>query len=301
MTRSSWWEVSVSVPAGVADAVAGIMEATFAAAPVQCRHAGSSATKVTVYLPKSARPDSSVIKSLKEKISGLAPGKLDQCLRRIRVCRLRPENWRESWKRHFRPIEFGGALLIKPEWSHRKAKPGQAVVILNPGLAFGTGHHATTAYCLGEIVRLGCGGKPAAFLDVGTGSGILAIAAAKLGYRPVRAIDIDPESIRSALANARRNKVQRLIEFSAVGLADFDPDSCRTYDLVCANLTDDVLLKERRRMAKLVGHSGRLVVSGILRKDFARVQNSYEALGFVLQRSRTDGEWRSGTLVLRDE
>ncbi|MGC8991140.1 MAG: 50S ribosomal protein L11 methyltransferase, partial [Verrucomicrobiia bacterium] len=162
------------------------------------------------------------------------------------------------------------------------------------------GHHATTAYCLDEIVRLRCSSKPAAFLDVGTGSGILAIAAAKLGYKPVRAIDIDPEAVRYALANARHNKVQRLIEFSAVGLADLEPDSCRTYGVVCANLSDDVLLKEHRRLAKLVGHASRLVVSGILRKDFARVLNSYEALGFALERSRTNGEWRSATLVLRD-
>ena len=298
MTRCAWWEISVSVPADAADAVAGIMEAVFAAAPVQCQRAGSSVTKVTVYLPKSARPDSSLIKSLKERISALAVGEAARCLRRIRVSRLKPENWRDSWKKHFRPIEFGGVLLIKPTWSHRKAKPGQTVVVLNPGLAFGTGHHATTAYCLDEIVRFRCGGQPAAFLDVGTGSGILAIAAAKLGYKPVRAIDIDPEAVRSALANARRNKVQRLIEFSAVGLANFKPDSPRTYGLVCANLSDDILLKERRRLARLVDYSGRLVVSGILRKYFARVQSAYEALGFVMERSRTEGEWRSGTFVL---
>jgi ribosomal protein L11 methyltransferase len=173
MTRCAWWEISVSVPADAADAVAGIMEAVFAAAPVQCQRAGSSVTKVTVYLPKSARPDSSLIKSLKERISALAVGEAARCLRRIRVSRLKPENWRDSWKKHFRPIEFGGVLLIKPTWSHRKAKPGQTVVVLNPGLAFGTGHHATTAYCLDEIVRFRCGGQPAAFLDVGTGSGIL--------------------------------------------------------------------------------------------------------------------------------
>lgn len=299
MTQRSWWEVSVTVPANEADAVAGIMEATFAAPPVQCQRTDSSVTKVTVYLPKSARPDSGVIKSLKEKISTMVWGKRHKCVRHVRISRLRPENWRESWKRHFRPIEFEDVLLIKPAWSRRKAKPGQAVVILNPGLAFGTGHHATTAYCLDEIVRLRCSGKPDAFLDVGTGSGILAIAAAKLGYKPVRAIDIDPEAVGYALENARRNRVQRLIEFSAVGLADLEPDPCRTYGLVCANLSDDVLLKERRRLAALVGHAGRLVVSGILRKDFASVRSSYEALGFTLERSRTEGEWRSATLIMR--
>ena len=140
---------------------------------------------------------------------------------------MRREDWAESWKRHFKPIEIGDALLVKPSWSKRRPRKNQAVVILDPGLSFGTGQHPTTAFCLREIVRLKLAkergrlarefktrhhaDEPSAlqsFLDIGTGSGILAIAAAKLGYQPVHAFDFDAEAVRIARANARANRVQ---------------------------------------------------------------------------------------------
>ena len=119
------------------------------------------------------------------------------------IKKLRRENWAESWKRHFKPMEIGGALLIKPGWSRRRARPGQRVVVLDPGLSFGTGHHATTAFAWNNWPPAAAPARQS-FLDMGTGSGILAIAAAKLGYSPVQAFDFDPEAIRVSRANARR-------------------------------------------------------------------------------------------------
>ena len=123
-------------------------------------------------------------------------------------------DWAESWKRHFQPIEIGDRLLIKPSWSKRRARKNQAVVVLDPGLSFGTGQHPTTEFCLSELVR--CGKKKAArsFLDIGTGSGILAITAAKLGYSPVHAFDFDPEAVRTARSNASANGVQNQVRIS---------------------------------------------------------------------------------------
>src|SRR5439155_23112501 len=101
----------------------------------------------------------------------------------------------------------GLALLLKPSWSRCRARRGQAVVVLDPGLSFGTGQHPTTRFCLEQIVARRTQDRGQSFLDMGTGSGILAIAAAKLGYHPVAAFDVDAHAVRIARANARKNGV----------------------------------------------------------------------------------------------
>ncbi len=159
----------------------------------------------------------------------------------------------ESWKRHFKAIEIGKALLIKPSWIKRPACKDQQVVILDPGLSFGTGQHATTSFCLHQIVA--AVGRPSqfpikaknaalyrgaatpkSFLDIGTGSGILAIAAVKLGYKPVRAFDFDPECVRVASANARVNHAQWKMKIICDDVMKLSLRPKQKYDLVCANL-----------------------------------------------------------------
>jgi len=246
---------------------------------------------------------------------------------KIAVARMRRQDWAESWKRHFKPIDIGGSLLLKPSWSRRKPRKGQAVIVLDPGLSFGTGHHPTTAFCLGEIVRLEDGERARhgrsstrlalnlpvggrgvrrnargracsqSFLDLGTGSGILAIAAAKLGYTPVHALDFDPEAVRIARVNARANHVQKLKirRGDVTKLPDRPRQPGQRYDLVCANLISDLLIRERRRIAAQLKRSGTLVLAGILRREFAEVQKAYEGLGLKLDCRRIENEWCSGS------
>ncbi len=172
---------------------------------------------------------------------------------RVALVKMRHEDWAESWKRHFRPIEIkatdragragepprssGRSLLIKPSWSKRRARKHQAVVVLDPGLSFGTGQHPTTAFCLSELVRCRKIAAGRSFLDIGTGSGILAIAAAKLGYAPVHAIDFDPESVRIARANARTNGVYKQVRIVRGDVTKLPIPPVQQYDLICANLT----------------------------------------------------------------
>src|SRR5262249_36198045 len=99
---------------------------------------------------------------------------------RIQASRLRREDWAKCWKRHFRAMEFGRALLVKPSWIRRRPRTGQQVVVLDPGLSFGTGQHPTTGFCLKQIVAIRQRDEAQSLLDIGTGSGILAIAAVKL-------------------------------------------------------------------------------------------------------------------------
>jgi ribosomal protein L11 methyltransferase len=201
------------------------------------------------------------------------------------------------------------------------------VVVLDPGLSFGTGQHPTTEFCLRELAtrrdllepgrspsaasdsrrisrkfqhatasqRAAAGNRPRSFLDIGTGSGILAIAAAKLGYSPVCAFDFDPEAVRVARANARANRVSSKIQFTRVDLTKLPGRGMGSFDVICANLVSTMLIAECRTIVTLMKGRGLLVLAGILKSEFRQVQTAYESLGFRLVASKTEKEWRSGT------
>lgn len=236
----------------------------------------------------------------------------------IEIARVKREDWAESWKRHFKPIiirvqrgQVAGnqgkaaarpavvpqyrSLLVKPSWSKRRPAKNQPVVILDPGLSFGTGQHPTTSFCLHEITRcLGYGTKPS-FLDIGTGSGILAIAAAKLGYTPVHAFDFDPDAVRVAHENIRKNKVTGRIQLTRGDVTKLSLRPARQYDVVCANLISNLLINERCRIVKRMKPGGTLVLAGILASEFAEVERAFASLKLKLHSRRVEKEWCSGS------
>jgi ribosomal protein L11 methyltransferase len=216
---------------------------------------------------------------------------------RISVRRVPREDWAESWKRHFHPLEIGPRLLVLPSWSKRKPKRGQAVVILDPGLSFGTGHHPTTEFCLEQIAALRDESRSQSLLDAGCGSGILSIAAAKLGYSPVKAFDFDSEAVRVSRANAQVNRVR--FDISQRDLTKLPRRSGEKFDVVCANLIYDLLIQEQRRILARIAKSGTLVLAGILRIQFQQVQRAYEEAGLRLVASSAAREWRSGAFRFR--
>ena len=173
------------------------------------------------------------------------------------------------------------------------------MVVLDPGLSFGTGRHPTTAFCLRQLVARRRWGEAQSFLDVGTGSGILAIAAARLGYRPVDALDCDPESIRIARANGHRNGVSARIRFLRQDLAMLPRRNVRKYSVVCANLVSSLLVAERERILARLHAEGTLIVAGILKTEYEQVRNAFEGAGLRLTVSRTQNEWRSGAFAWR--
>lgn len=217
----------------------------------------------------------------------------------ITVRTVRRKDWAESWKRHFKPIEIGASLLIKPSWSKRRPRKYQAVVVLDPGLSFGTGQHPTTKFCLEQLVAFRRSGEAQSFLDIGSGSGILAIAAAKLGYSPVHAIDLDPEAIRVARANAVRNGVLEQIRFDRRDLTKSPPRSRQKYNLICANLIANLLLAERNRILNRLSPAGTLVVAGILKTEFPQVRAAYSRAGCALLAERIEAEWQAGAFGLQ--
>jgi ribosomal protein L11 methyltransferase len=209
--------------------------------------------------------------------------------------KLPQENWAESWKKHFRPISIAGKLLVKPSWSKTTPRVGQKVVVLDPGLSFGTGHHATTSYCLKQLVRFKALRPAVSFLDIGTGSGILAIAAAQLGFKPVEGFDYDPEAVRVSRENAVVNKLK--LKFYQADLTQLPEKTKKRFDLVCANLIFDLLIQQARKIGNRVKPDGALVLAGILRTQFDRVAAAYAVEGWALKNSREEKEWKSGLFL----
>lgn len=246
--------------------------------------------RVSVYCAK--RPVAGLLSRLARCLHVRVPGTPKP---RVEVSYLRSQDWANSWKRHFKPLVIGRSLLIRPGWSPRRAGPGQREIVLDPGLSFGTGRHPTTRFCLEQIVALRPRTASKALLDLGTGSGILAIAARKLGYDPVDAVDHDPAAVRSASANARRNRV--LIGIRTGDVARLKIGKSRGYDLVCANLTSDLLIDHALRLCALVSPTGHLVLAGVLGTEFDRVQRVYARAGWRMVRTKVSGEWQSGMFV----
>ena len=286
------WQVSITTSAAREEAVAGLLEQTFQVPAAVYHDARTGKQTVSVY-PSSLRAAPRQARAgLGRALRRLFPGRAG-----ILIKKLRRENWAQSWKRHFKPMEIGHALLIKPGWSRRRARPGQRVVRLDPGLSFGTGHHATTLFCLEQLAACRRPGARQSFLDIGAGSAILAIAAAKLGYSPVQAFDFDPEAIRVGRANARRNRVMGRVRPRRLDLTRLPARSRRQWDVICANLTADLLTSQAEKIRARLKPGGQLIVAGILRAEFFRIRDKFETFGLTLAKNGVQEEWHSGRFV----
>jgi ribosomal protein L11 methyltransferase len=191
-------------------------------------------------------------------------------------------DWVARFREGFRAFS-AGRFRIAPVWDPPERSAD--VLIVDPGRAFGTGTHETTRLCLAALESLALLGPLGAVADVGTGTGLLAVAAARLGASPVAAVDIDPEATVSARAHARLNE-------AAVHVVRGDGGRCfaaDAFDLVLANLTTPLLLERCFELAALARPGGALVLAGALADDEPRLRASYSSLGPV--EARTDGEW----------
>jgi len=326
MKRQPLWRISIATTPEAEDAIAEMLGALLGRAAVSYHNLETGSSTVTVYC--EARPIAGVRESILAGLAQIKSCGLKTGSGKITIAKVWREDWAESWKRHFKPIEIrfrrdefhespnkmklgtrgirpsGKSLLVKPSWSKRRPRKNQAVVNLDPGLSFGTGQHPTTAFCLHQIVTAVCGRRnrreqsaatAKSFLDIGTGSGILAIAAAKLGFKLVHAFDFDSNAIQIARVNARRNRVADKIHFRRGDVSKLPLRPAQKYDLICANLISDLLIAARRRIVAQLNRGGTLVLAGILKTEFPQVQRAFENPGLKLVRSRSRNEWRSGS------
>ena len=197
------------------------------------------------------------------------------------------EDWADGWKKHFKPLVIGSRLLITPSWLPSGQMPQRHELIIDPGMAFGTGGHETTRLCL-EAVEEVMNTIPAPrVLDVGTGSGILAIAAVLLGAPAVEAIDIDPQAVIVAAENAALNAVAAHINCSTTPLTAVTGQ----YELVLANILAEELVRLSQPLVERVAPGGFLVLSGILQEREAFVREGFATTCLTLVSATHDGEW----------
>ena len=287
-------KVTVSTLVEAEEAVAALVERLFGQVPALYTDDETLVTEVSVFL-KSVREFGTLQRTqLTRALQQLRAEGVPIGRSRIRTERLPHRDWAEAWKRHIKPLDIAGRLLVKPTWSRRRPRRDQVVVLIDPGLSFGTGQHPTTAFCLEQVVALRPAGAASSLLDIGTGSGILAIAAAKLGYAPVEAFDFDPEAVTVSVENARLNGVGDRVRPRTRDLRCLPRTSVRRFDVVCANLLADLLLAQPERITARVAPGGTLVLAGILAAEFERVVTAYASLGWRLVADRAVKEWRSG-------
>ncbi|OGR17126.1 MAG: ribosomal protein L11 methyltransferase [Desulfobacterales bacterium GWB2_56_26] len=198
------------------------------------------------------------------------------------------EDWGTSWKQHFKPFAIVDGLVIAPTWEEYQPAAGEMVIVMDPGMAFGTGHHATTCLSLQFLQQSLTGSKGRRVLDVGTGTGILGMAAVLFGADKVLGLDNDPEAVTAATENVRRNGLQDRMEVSLAPLAAVN--GC--YEIVVANIVHDVLIALADDLVRLTAAGGNLILSGILAgEQVDNIVRVFSGRGLVAVERAARQEW----------
>ncbi|MGK2850117.1 MAG: 50S ribosomal protein L11 methyltransferase [Candidatus Limnocylindrales bacterium] len=199
------------------------------------------------------------------------------------------EDWAAAWKAYFPVLRIGRRIVIRPTWRRHRHAPDDVVIAMDPGMAFGTGLHPTTRLCLAAMEPLADDGRLAGarVLDVGCGSGILAIAAVRLGAASALGVDTDPIAIEATTANARRNGMVRRVRARVGSLPSGEPP----HDVVLANLIAGVLVPLAPALCAELAPGGTLVASGIFIDREADVRAAFEAAGLAVTVRTVEGEW----------
>ena len=207
----------------------------------------------------------------------------------LRTRIVRETDWADAWKAYFPVMRIGRRLVIRPTWRRHRRAPGDVVLALDPGMAFGTGLHPTTRLCLVGVEGLADRGTlaDARVLDVGCGSGILAIAALKLGAAKALGVDTDPIAVEATSANARRNALARRVRVRAGSLPSGEP----AFDVVLANLIAGVLVPLAAALRDELRPGGWLLASGIFVDREGEVREAFEAVGLRITGRSAEGEW----------
>jgi len=277
----SWLRLRVAVPTASAESLADFLLAEGAPAVVRDIE-GPTPGRVVVEAHVPATTHARVAAALAAYLAPIPDAAVESAP-------LGDVDWEAVYRRHHPPVFIGSRLAVAPPWDVPEAQ-GREVIVIEPGQAFGTGQHATTRMCLEEIEATVAGGGVQSALDVGTGSGLLAAALARLGVPSVVALDVDAAVMPRARANLDRNGAREVRLFC--GRAD----ACRArFDLVVANLLADALVHDAAALASVTANDGRLVISGLLDTQIEVVTAAFA--GWRTARVRSDDRWRTLALA----
>lgn len=243
--------------------------------------------EVSAFVPESANPAESV---------SFAEGRFAELGidAEISVRGVSEEDWADSWKKYYKPIKTGKRVVIVPVWEDYAPADGEVTVLMDPGMAFGTGTHETTRLCAALLEEFVHGGENV--LDVGCGSGILAITAAKLGAERAFACDIDPQSVKVARENTELNKTAQ-VSCAVSDLFRSVPEE--RYDVIVANIVADIIIRLAPDAPRFIAEDGVMIVSGIICERADEVKSALGAAGFVPVREETENGWYCAAVKLR--
>lgn len=243
----------------------------------------SKELKLKAFIPEGERGRLSVLDSELKKLGWS-----------LKTSLYKDRDWSIKWRASIKPVRVsykGSSLVVRPTWKECPRRPGDIIVKIDPGMAFGTGSHATTRMCLSALLYISRNNKILSFLDVGTGSGVLAIAAKKLKVKKAVALDIDPVALRIARKNASLNKTSITVSKRPV------EDIKGAFSVVAANILAGELKRLSHAIAARVASGGYLILSGILANEAASVQEAYLSLGFRPFNKYSLNDWAA--LVLK--
>jgi len=290
MSSSHYWELTVGAPGDLSEGLTNLAWELGALGVVEEEEPGRGA-RLRAFFPETVAA-SALEESVRRYLDGVralgfAPAA------DVRVAALADENWADAWRVHFKPRAVGRRLVIAPPWD-LPAPNGRIVIEIEPGRAFGTGHHGTTAGCLEALEAAIERDPPSRMLDLGTGSGILAIAAARLGVASVLAVDDDPDAVACAMANAARNHVSDRVRCALADAATLREPRA---PLVVANLLSAAHRRLAAQYLRSLTPDGTLLLGGILDAEAADLGGALADNGLIHRASRSVEGWT--TLELR--
>ncbi len=280
-----WSVLELSLPKDYVDAISNFMFEQ-GATGVEETGGNDSFVNLKIYLPQNGK-GRKILRSLRNYLKSLNEMMKQTPSFQIKTSSLLEQDWAENWKRFFKPKQVTSKILVKPPWANIQLKKGVMSIDIKPGMAFGTGTHATTLLCI-QALEKRLRKKRLSVLDVGTGSGILSIIAAKLGAKEVLGIDIDGVAIENARENVEGNLVSKVVKIRKGRIGDIN----RKFDLIISNIHFKSLMRMRKSLLNRLRRKGFLILSGILEEEKERMSQHYLETGLLQPMKMTQmGEW----------
>ncbi len=280
-----WLVVELLIAKEFAEAVSNFLVEQ-GAAGIEELEGDSRRERLRTYFPQDERKKGilDVLRRYLKSLDRLFP---ENPRAQITTASLPEQDWGENWKRFFKPVQVTSRFLVKPPWSRVRLKRGQIPIEITPGMAFGTGTHATTILCIRALEeRVGKRGR--SVLDVGTGSAILSIIAAKLGAKEVWGIDIDGVAVENARENVEKNRVSDIVRIKKGSIGSLQ----EKFDVIVANIDLKSLRRMRRSLVDRLKNQGVLILSGILEGEKERIRLAYLETGLLRWiKTAQEGEW----------
>lgn len=283
--RRRWLLISLHVAESSIEAVSNFLMEQ-GATGIEENGEGQKGERLKAYFLRDGR-EGGVLRALRRYLKSLRAIQPKISQAKIKTVTLPEQDWGEKWKRFFKPFRVTSRVVVNPPWSSFQPKKNEVSIVINPGMAFGTGTHATTKLCIRALEK-GLKKKGLSVLDVGTGSGILSILAGRMGAGEVLGVDTDEVAVEAARENVRRNRVSDVVKVRKGGIRAIR----RQFDVVVANIDLKGLQRMRQALLRHLKRKGLLVLSGLLEGEGDRLREYYMETGHLRWAQPTrEGEW----------